>query len=116
MLLEREVTVDSKRRATIPTDLLREAGVRVGDHLVVTVVGPGSFALRTRASILSEVRAEIEAGFSDGIVGSTDAIDEIRAERQRDSGMTDARLDVDEPRDPEVVQARGTALLTRLGL
>jgi len=116
MLREREVKVDSKRRPAIPADLLNEAGISVGDYLVVAVAGPGSIVLRTRASILSEVRAEIDAGFSNGIVGNTDAIDAIRAERKHDSEMADARLDADEPRDPAVVQERGATLLDRLGL
>lgn len=117
MLSEREIKVDSKRRPAIPADLLNEAGIGVGDRLIVTVAGPGNIVLRTRAAILAEVRAEINAGFENGVIGNTHAIDDIRAERKRESANTNARLDASaEPRDPAVVQQRGKDLLDRLGL
>lgn len=117
MLSEREVKVDSKRRPAIPADLMNEAGIGIGDRLVVTVAGPGNIVLRTRAAILAEVRAEINAGFENGVVGQTHAIDDIRAERKRESVNTNARLDASAaPRDPAVVQKRGKQLLDRLGL
>lgn len=117
MLSEREVKVDSKRRPAIPADLMNEAGIGIGDRLVVTVAGPGNIVLRTRAAILAEVRAEINAGFENGVIGQTHAIDDIRAERKRESVNTNARLDASTaPRDPAVVRQRGKQLLDRLGL
>lgn len=116
MLKGREVKVDAKRRSALPVDVMRDAGIAVGDNLVISVVGPGRIMLRTRAAVLDEVRAEIIAAFAVEAAIAPDAISVMRGERDKDAERADGRLGIDEPRDPEVVQARGAALLDRLGL
>lgn len=116
MLQEREVKVDAKRRSALPVEVMRDAGISIGDNLVISVMGPGHIVLRTRAAVLAEVRAEIVAAFAQAAPAGPDAGDAIRAERDLDAELVDSRLGVDDPRDPDVVQARGAALLDRLGL
>ena len=116
MLQEREVKVDAKRRSALPVDVMRDAGINVGDNLVISVMGPGHIVLRTRAAVLAEVRAEIVAAFTDAAPAGPDAISAMRTERDRDAELVDSLLGADDSRDPVVVQARGAALLDRLGL
>lgn len=116
MLQEREVKVDAKRRSALPVDVMRDAGISIGDSLVISVLGPGHIVLRTRAAVLAEVRAEIVAAFTQAAPAGPDVVAAMRTERDLDAELVDSRLGVDDLRDPAVVQARGAALLERLGL
>lgn len=82
-----EVALDSRRRPTLPAELLAAASVHPDDRLIARADGEGRIVLETRAALRSRVRARAqEVRAHEGGKGS--AVDELLAERRRDQSLT----------------------------
>jgi bifunctional DNA-binding transcriptional regulator/antitoxin component of YhaV-PrlF toxin-antitoxin module len=79
------VSVDDKRRPTLPAALVREAGVEGVRELVARVDGPGRIVLEDPATLLSAFQAKVARG---------------RAEAEAEAGVSLAdQLDADRAAD-----------------
>jgi len=81
------VRLDSRRRPTLPTALLDEAGIDdEGVELVARAEGPGRIVLENPLSLLREVQAAIAAEMVEN-GDTTDLAMELVAERQFDASL-----------------------------
>lgn len=71
------VRLDSRRRPTLPSEVLRIAGLEPGDELRVRVAEEGMLVLETPAHILARARARV-AGIGEG----RSAVDELLVQRR----------------------------------
>lgn len=79
--------MDSRRRPTLPAELLAAASVHPDDRLVARADGEGRIVLETRAALRSRVRARAqEERAHEG--GKASAVDELLAQRRRDQSLT----------------------------
>lgn len=84
-----EVALDSRRRPTLPAELLAAASVHPDDRLVARADGEGRIVLETRAALRSRVRARARAQEDRAHEGGKpSAVDELLAERRRDQSLT----------------------------
>lgn len=82
-----EVALDSRRRPTLPAELLAAAHVAPDERLVARPDGDGRIVLETRAAIRTRIRARFkEERAREGRKGS--AVEELLAERRRDQSLT----------------------------
>lgn len=79
------VRLDSRRRPTLPDEVLRAAGLKPGDELRVRVAEEGMLVLETPEHILSRARARV-ADLRHGGSVVDDFLAERRAEAQADRG------------------------------
>jgi hypothetical protein len=81
------VRLDSRRRPTLPTALLDEAGIDDdGTELIARVEGPGRIILEDPLSLLREVQATIAAEMA-ASHDTTDLAMELIAERRLDTSL-----------------------------
>ena len=108
--------LDGKRRATLPAQVVSDAGLDVGAHLIAQAVGPGRVLLMTRDEARADLIAQIRADA--GVTGptDTDSTADVRAMRREDQAAADTKAAAPEMTDPATSQARGRALLELLGL
>lgn len=66
--LKAEVVVRERRQITLPADLCRQLGIRVGDHLEVRLEGNALIARPKRTTALQALR-ELQAVFASSRVG-----------------------------------------------
>lgn len=66
--------ISSKHQVTIPVQALREAGLRVGEHLVARVDGPGRVVLQREENVLDEFAGQLTGSYE------RDEIDRLREE------------------------------------
>ncbi len=79
--------MDSRRRPTLPADLLAAAQVNPDDRLVARADGDGRILLETRSAIRARIRARFkEDRARDGRTGN--AVEELLADRRRDQSLT----------------------------
>jgi hypothetical protein len=82
-----EVALDSRRRPTLPAELLAAAHVDPDERLVARPDGEGRIVLETRAAIRARIRARfMEDRAREGRTGS--AVEELFEERKRDQSLT----------------------------
>ncbi|MDQ6773488.1 MAG: hypothetical protein M3024_10940 [Candidatus Dormibacteraeota bacterium] len=108
----RTTVVGPKGRTVLPVAARREAGVEIGEELVVVEAAQGRITLATREAIEAEVWAS-----SDSRVDARDAVAEVRQMRARDSTLAEISATrpavVGSDDDAEEV---GATLLGTLGL
>lgn len=109
-LVARVVRMDTKRRPTLPSDLLEAAGISVGEDLVASTSGDGAVVLRSRSASLRLIRDEISAGF--GTAVPVQNIPSLREDRDADDAALEQRMAAVSD-DTEAARA---ALLARLAL
>ena len=81
------VRLDSRRRPTLPTALLDEAGIDgEGVELIARAEGPGRIVLENPLSLLREVQAAIAAEMEDNH-DTVDLAMELIAERKFDASL-----------------------------
>lgn len=107
-IMERVVRMDTKRRPTLPSELLEAAGIAVGDELVASTDGHGAVILRSRTASLRQIRDEIISGF--GLTESDHIVPSLREDRIDDDESLNRRL-ASASSDPN---AAGAALLAQL--
>ena len=102
------VRLDSKRRPTLPAELLAEIGLddHAGSNLVAHPMGKGRLMLETLDAARDRRRAELRNGFGPAVGG--DALIDVRAWRDDDTAAFD--------RPTTETSDQGRALLTLLGL
>lgn len=109
-LMIRTVRMDTKRRPTLPSDLLKAAGIRADEILVASTTGDGTVILRSQSSNLHQIREELNAGFRAG--GPVQEVSSLREDRDADDAAIDKRV-TSESADPDAARA---ALMARLRL
>lgn len=72
--LPRTTRVSSKRQITIPVDILRTAGIKVGERVSATCDGPGRVVLERERDVLAEFVGALTG------VYHRDGLDTLRAE------------------------------------
>jgi bifunctional DNA-binding transcriptional regulator/antitoxin component of YhaV-PrlF toxin-antitoxin module len=77
------VSVDDKRRPTLPAALVREAGVEGVRELVARVDGPGRIVLEDPATLLAAFQAKVAQGRA-GAGGGVSMADRLAADRAAD--------------------------------
>ncbi len=80
--LEAEVVVREKRQITLPADLCRQLGIRVGDHLEVTLEGDALIA-RPKKTIARQALRELQAVFASSGVGEEEIQEYARKVREQ---------------------------------
>jgi bifunctional DNA-binding transcriptional regulator/antitoxin component of YhaV-PrlF toxin-antitoxin module len=109
--MSRTVRMDMKRRPTLPLELLKAAGIKPGEDLLISLAPEhGALILRSRSGALRDIQDEIATGFEGR--GRELPTTSLRADRAADDAALDQRID-SSSKDP---QAAGAALLSRLGL
>lgn len=109
------VSLDAKRRPTLPAELLRDAHIQAGDELRAFPGGEGIIVLCNRDAVLSQVRESIRAGFDAPVTEG--AVERFLAERRQDQTREDARFaSRNDDTTDEQTEARGAALIAELGL
>lgn len=73
----RETKVSSKHQITIPVEVLREAGISVGDRLRVTVLRPGHVLLEEVEDPITKFAGSLPGVYPEGY------LDELRDEWER---------------------------------
>lgn len=72
-----QTKVGPRGRVTIPVAVQREAGIKEGDAVIVTVQGPGVITVETRQAVIDRIRS----GVTDPGSERYDATAEVRALR-----------------------------------
>lgn len=113
-----EVSLDTKRRPTLPAALLSLVHIEPGDDLLAIPDGEGRILLQSRDAVLREVRESIRSGFENPQVEGV--VDRFLEERTRDHVRSEAHRastsrDAAQISDAQV-EERGAALLAELGL
>lgn len=117
-----EVTLDSKRRPTLPAALLSQAHIQPGDELIATTGGEGTIVLRSREAALAQARANIQSGFKAPV--EPGAVERFKQDRLAEDEHVNARYQsrratADAPDAgalDERAAERGAALIAELGL
>ena len=79
-----ETTVTPQGRVTIPASLRREAGIEVGDTVIVHIED-GRVVVETRAQLTARTRRDVARSATGGSV-----VDELLAERRADAARDQA--------------------------
>jgi bifunctional DNA-binding transcriptional regulator/antitoxin component of YhaV-PrlF toxin-antitoxin module len=107
---DRVIRMDTKRRLTLPSDLLEAAGIAVEEDLVASTDGDGVVVLRSRSASMRQIRAEVSSGF--GPDGPRRHSTSLREDREADDASLDRRMGSESANS----DAPGAALVSRLGL
>lgn len=109
-IMTRVVRMDTKRRPTLPSELLDAAGISIGEDLVASTSGDGAVVLRSRSASLHLIRDEISEGF--GHASPVQDVPSLREDRDADDAALDQRIAA----VSDNTEAAGAALLARLAL
>ncbi|MFC7497061.1 MULTISPECIES: AbrB/MazE/SpoVT family DNA-binding domain-containing protein [unclassified Nocardioides] len=85
-----EVTLDSKRRPTLPAALLSQVHIQPGDDLIAVPGGEGTIVLRNREAVLAQARANIQSGFKTAVAPGV--VERFKQDRLAEEVNTDARF------------------------
>ncbi len=114
------VSLDAKRRPTLPMALLAQVHIQPGDDLVAVPAGEGAILLQNRSAALARTRESVRAGFKSPVAEG--AVDRFQQDRRADLERNDASFkarNADEASDSEAADRaaeRGASLLAELGL
>lgn len=110
-----EVKMDAKRRLSIPSHLLDEAGIPAASRLIARMEGPGRFVIETPAAAVAAAGARIWADF-DAVEPDQDATADVRAMRDDDNLISDANAAARSDDSDASAEEAGRNLLAALGL
>lgn len=82
------VNVSDHGTVEVPADLLREAGMRIGDRLVIEPDDEGRLVIRTYAQMVRDVQAR----FRGLVPAGRSLVDELIAERRADAAREDTEF------------------------
>lgn len=109
--------IDSKRRSTLPAEILRAAGIEVGAAVVIHSDGPGRIVVETEEARRIAARVRIHSMLPP--LDGGDATVAVRTGRDHDNALVAekrTRQLAAATSDPEASEQRGAELLARLGL
>ena len=105
-----QVSLDKKRRLTLPTALLKDSGLAKAEDLVAYTDGAGRVVFAARSELLSHVQGVFRAARRNSQGG--DPLEGLRASRAADAQREDSRLAGDdgspgvEPKNNQRTEAR----------
>lgn len=110
-----EVKMDAKRRLSVPSQLLDEAGIPATSRLIAHMEAPGRFVIETPEAAVAAAGARIWASF-DAVETDRDATADVRAMRDDDNVISDTNAAARSDHSAAAVEEAGRHLLAALGL